>query len=187
MSIQPRRLKSGGRIDRSKPISFRFDGRSHTGFAGDTLAAALLANGVTLVGRSFKYHRPRGAFCLEGHCSGCLMRVDGVPNVRTCLEPCRDGAVATSQNALPSAQLDALGVVDFIFGKKLDHHTLMTAATPLNRVANKVVRQLSGLGTLPDGARAAPPVEDHATDVCVVGAGHGGRRAERVREARRVP
>ncbi len=54
------RTASGGRIDRSKPVQFSFDGRSYSGLAGDTLASALLANGVHLVGRSFKYHRPRG-------------------------------------------------------------------------------------------------------------------------------
>ncbi len=56
------RLPDGGRIDRSKPVNFRFDGKSYQGYRGDTLASALLANGVHLVGRSFKYHRPRGIF-----------------------------------------------------------------------------------------------------------------------------
>ncbi len=164
-------------VERGSAVEVVVDGERLRAYARESLAVAAWCDGVRVLSRSLKYHRPRGAFCLEGHCSGCLMRVDGIPNVRTCLEPCRDGAVATSQNALPSAQLDALGIVDFIFGKKLDHHTLMTAATPLNRVANKVVRQLSGLGTLPDVARAAPPVEDHATDVCVVGAGPAGLAA----------
>ena len=59
---QARRLAAGGRIDRSRPISFRFDGRTYGGYEGDTLASALLSNGVTLVGRSFKYHRPRGIY-----------------------------------------------------------------------------------------------------------------------------
>jgi len=54
------RLAEGGLIDRSKTLEFSFDGKSHAGFAGDTLASALLANDVTLMGRSFKYHRPRG-------------------------------------------------------------------------------------------------------------------------------
>jgi len=59
-SAQNRRLADGGLIDRSRPLSFRFEGRSYRGFAGDTLASALLANGVRILGRSFKYHRPRG-------------------------------------------------------------------------------------------------------------------------------
>jgi len=57
---QSYRTDDGGRIDRSKPLTFSFDGRSYTGYQGDTLASALLANGVRLLGRSFKYHRPRG-------------------------------------------------------------------------------------------------------------------------------
>ena len=56
----PARLPTGGRVDRARPIKFSFDGRAMTGLAGDTLASALVANGVRLVGRSFKYHRPRG-------------------------------------------------------------------------------------------------------------------------------
>ena len=59
-AVQPWRLPEGGAIDRSRPVGFSFNGRRYTGFAGDTLASALLANGVHLVGRSFKYHRPRG-------------------------------------------------------------------------------------------------------------------------------
>jgi sarcosine oxidase subunit alpha len=59
-AAQSHRLETGGVIDRSKPISFRFDGKSYGGFEGDTLASALIANGVRLVARSFKYHRPRG-------------------------------------------------------------------------------------------------------------------------------
>ena len=62
MVTQVCRLPSGGRIDRDRPLTFRFDEREYTGYAGDTLASALLANGVHLVGRSFKYHRPRGLF-----------------------------------------------------------------------------------------------------------------------------
>ncbi|EKD99208.1 MAG: sarcosine oxidase alpha subunit, partial [uncultured bacterium] len=62
MSGQLYRNKSGGVVDRSRPLSFKFNGRLYQGFIGDTLASALLANGVHLVGRSFKYHRPRGIF-----------------------------------------------------------------------------------------------------------------------------
>ena len=58
--MQERRLATGGRIDRTQPLTFRFNGRRYSGYAGDTLASALLANGVHLVGRSWKYHRPRG-------------------------------------------------------------------------------------------------------------------------------
>ena len=80
------RTGEGGRIDRSKPIGFTFDGRRYAGFAGDTLASALLANGVHLVARSFKYHRPRGIFSAGAEEPNALVRVgDGaraLPNTR---------------------------------------------------------------------------------------------------------
>ena len=73
--MQPLRLPRGGDIDRARPIRFRFNGRSYEGYAGDTLASALLANDVRIVGRSIKYHRPRGPMCLAGRCSHCLVRL----------------------------------------------------------------------------------------------------------------
>ena len=72
-----RRLPAGGSaIDRSRPLSFSFDGKSYSGFEGDTLASALLANGVMLFGRSFKYHRPRGIFAAGGRGAECACHAD---------------------------------------------------------------------------------------------------------------
>lgn len=167
----------GRAADRGPAVELHVDGELVRGLASDSIAEAAWCADIAVLSRSLKYHRPRGAFCLEGHCSGCLMRVDGRPSVRTCVEPCHDGQVVTSQNALPSAQLDALGVVDRVFTRKLDHHTLMTAAAPLNRIANLVVRQLSGLGELPDGAGPSPAVGELAPDVCVIGGGPAGLAA----------
>jgi sarcosine oxidase subunit alpha len=170
-------LGPGRGADRGPAVELSVDGELVRGRASDSVAEAAWCAGVAVLSRSLKYHRPRGGFCFEGHCSGCLMRVDGRPSVRTCIEPCRDGQVVRSQNALPSAQLDALGVVDLVFGDKLDHHTLMTAAAPLNRIANKVVRQLSGLGALPAAAPPSPAVGQLTPDVCVVGGGPAGLAA----------
>ena len=122
-------------------------------FADESIAAAALASGTRVLSRSLKYHRPRTFFCLEGHCSGCLVRLDGVPNLRACQAPCTAGAEVEGQNAFPSAEVDLLGAVDFLFARGMDHHTLMTGSSVLNKLANKVVRQLSGLGKLPDRAR----------------------------------
>ncbi|MCX5740958.1 MAG: 2Fe-2S iron-sulfur cluster-binding protein, partial [Proteobacteria bacterium] len=116
----------------------------------ESIAAAALAGRAGLVmSRSLKYHRPRSFFCLEGHCSGCLGRVDGIPNLRACQTPCRAGTEVSGQNAFPSTEVDLLGAFDFLFARGMDHHTLMTGNTVLNKLANKVVRQLSGLGKLP--------------------------------------
>src|SRR3546814_4816024 len=75
MTAQPNRLASGGRIDRRRPLAFRFDGRRYQGHAGDTLASALLANDVNLVGRSYKYHRPRGILGLGAEEPNALVQL----------------------------------------------------------------------------------------------------------------
>lgn len=114
---KPARLAEGGVIDRSKPLSFRFNGKSYTGYEGDTLASALLANGVKVVGRSFKYHRPRGVFT-AGEEEPCALLETGAGNARvpTCrapLVPLSEGLVSNSQNCWPSVNFDAGRLVDF--------------------------------------------------------------------------
>ncbi|MBP9089138.1 MAG: (2Fe-2S)-binding protein [Kofleriaceae bacterium] len=151
--------------------------------ATDSYAAAAWLAGQRVLSRSLKYHRPRGAFCLEGHCSGCLVRIDGVPNLRACQASCRDGASLESQNAFPSAEFDVLGAVDQVYRRGMNHHTLMTSATVLNNVANRVVRALSGLGKLPTVSTAhnetetGQPVVHVEIDVAIVGGGPSGLAA----------
>ena len=110
------RLPTGGEIDRRRALSFKFDGKSYTGYAGDTLASALLANGVTLVGRSFKYHRPRGIFTAGPEEPNALveLRRGGrqEPNTRATMAELFHGLEATSQNRWPSLALDAMEVND---------------------------------------------------------------------------
>nr|MBA3820710.1 (2Fe-2S)-binding protein [Deltaproteobacteria bacterium] len=151
-----RRL-SGHDAVRGVAIEVRIAETSVRAYGDESIAAAALASGVRVMSRSLKYHRPRTFFCLEGHCSGCLVRLGGVPNLRACLAPCTAGAEVTGQNAFPSAEVDLLGAVDFLFSRGLDHHTMMTSSSMLNRLANKVVRQLSGLGKLPDAPAGELP------------------------------
>jgi hypothetical protein len=103
---QSGRLPAGGRIDRTRAIKFAFDGRTMTGFAGDTLASALLANGITLVGRSFKYHRPRGILTAGCEEPNALVELrTGArrePNTRATTVELFNGLVAQSQNRWPS-------------------------------------------------------------------------------------
>jgi len=147
-------------------------------YATESLAAAALVSGAHVLSRSLKYHRPRTFFCLEGHCSGCLVRLSGVPNLRACQAPCASGVEMSGQNAFPSAEFDLLGAVDFLFGRGMDHHSLMTGSSVLNKLANKVVRHLSGLGKLPGRAAAdVPEVGHHDVDVCVIGGGAAGLAA----------
>src|SRR5207247_10674264 len=96
----------------NQPLSFTFAGRTIRAVAGQSIAAALYAAGVRIFTRSFKYHRPRGLFCVSGDCPNCLMQVDGRPNVRTCVEPVRPCQVVSHQNAWPSLGFDVLRVFD---------------------------------------------------------------------------
>src|SRR5947209_15511338 len=105
-------LLVGSLTDPNRLLNFTFDGRTITASAGQSIAAALYAAGVRVFTRSFKYHRPRGLFCVAGECPNYLMHVDGRPNVRTCVEPARDGQVVTHQNAWPSLNFDVLRLFD---------------------------------------------------------------------------
>ena len=163
---------------RGAAVELRFEGHAVRGFAGESVAAALFASGTRVLSRSLKYHRPRTFFCMDGHCGGCLVRADGVPNIRSCLAPCTPGAELEGQNAYPSPELDLFGAVDFLFPRGMDHHTLMTGSSILNNLASKVVRQLSGLGKLPSHvASELPPVRSERVDVCVIGGGPAGLAA----------
>ena len=108
------RIRGKGLVDRSDTVTFRFDGRSYDGFAGDTVASALLANGVRLMGRSFKYHRPRGVLTAGSEEPNALVTVGigaaAEPNVRATTQEIFEGLEVRSQNAWPSLDLDLLAV-----------------------------------------------------------------------------
>src|SRR5947207_13952854 len=110
------RLERGGLVDRRNALGFRFDGRELQGFAGDTLASALLANDVRLVGRSFKYHRPRGILTSGSEEPNALVELrTGArrePNTRATTAELYDGLVAASQHRWPSLAFDIGGIHD---------------------------------------------------------------------------
>src|SRR5881394_3816915 len=110
------RLAAGGAVDRARPLGFRFNGRRMQGLGGDTLASALLANGVHLVGRSFKYHRPRGIYTAGVEEPNALVQLEhgarSEPNTRATTLELYDGLVASSQNCWPSLRLDAGAVAN---------------------------------------------------------------------------
>lgn len=169
--------------------TIRFDGVEVPARPGEPLASALLAAGVVLLGRSPKYHRARGPFCLAGSCAGCLVRVDGLPSRRACRVPCTDGLSAESQNAFPDARHDLLAAVDLATPRGLDHHRLGTSSLLANRASVAVSRRLSGVGRLPAlaavGPRPPSPAEEEV-DALVVGAGPAGlAAAEALAEAGR--
>src|SRR2546428_7916542 len=105
-------LPAGRYTDPSRPLTFTFQGRTIPAVQGQSIAAALYAAGIRIFTRSFKYHRPRGLFCVSGDCPNCLMQVDGRPNVRPCTEPARPGSEVRHQNAWPSLKFDVLRLFD---------------------------------------------------------------------------
>src|SRR3954447_17639487 len=109
------RLAKGGLIDRGTSLGFRFDGKAFSGHKGDTLASALIANGVHLMGRSFKYHRPRGPLSMGSEEPNALVTVDAgkgrlTPNLRATQVEIYEGLRARSQNAWPSLERDAMAI-----------------------------------------------------------------------------
>jgi heterotetrameric sarcosine oxidase alpha subunit len=184
---QPYRLAQGGRIDHSKPLAFQFDGRSYQGYAGDTLASALLANGVRLVGRSFKYHRPRGIFTAGPEEPNALVELrTGArrePNSRATVVELYDGLEAASQNRWPSLAFD-LSAINGRFSSFLPagfyYKTFMWPPSFWEKVYEPMIRRMAGLG---HAAREPDPdayEHTHAhCDVLVVGSGAAGLAAAR--------
>ncbi|NBW05595.1 MAG: sarcosine oxidase subunit alpha, partial [Alphaproteobacteria bacterium] len=155
-SSQLRRLPQGGRIDRSQIVTFTFDGRSYQGHAGDTLAAALLANDVHLVGRSFKYHRPRGIMTAGVDEPNALVRLGrgahAEPNLRATQIELFDGLYAESQNRMPSLKFD-IGAVNSVLSRFFPagfyYKTFMWPAS-LWMTYEHVIRHAAGLGKAAD-------------------------------------
>ncbi len=167
-------------LPRGRAIDIDFEGRRLRAFAGEPLAVALFAAGVRLLGRSPKYHRPRGLFCLEGHCGSCALRIDGRPSRRSCLTPVAPGQRCERQNAFPDPDFDLLRAADWLFPRGMDHHEMMTGSRIGNELFLKMVRQMGGAGTTPDAPPATfPPVRRELVDLCVVGAGPAGLAAAR--------
>ena len=170
---------AGARIDRGAAVHFVFNGRRYAGFRGDTLASALLANGVQLVGRSFKLHRPRGIYsCGIEEPTGLVDVGEGarrVPNVRaTVLEVC-EGLVAESVNCSPSVNFD-LGAINGWFGAVLPAgFYYKTFKWPTWRLFEPAIRRMAGLGRVADAPDPDTYEEvQESADVLVIGAGLSG-------------
>jgi len=182
---QPCRLESGGIIDRNKPCRFRFNGRELAGYRGDTLASALIANGVRIIGRSFKYHRPRGVFT-AGEEEPCALVETGegdarTPTCRAPVTPLTEGLVARSQNCWPSVDFDAGRIVDFTHALWPAGFYNKTFKWPGWHSWENLVRHSAGLGRPLHG-----PDPDHYEqvnahcDLLICGAGPAGLQAARV-------
>lgn len=162
-----------------EPLHLTFEGVTFEAQQGDTVASALLREGVTAFSRGPKYHRPRGPFCLAGTCAQCHMRVDGEPNVPTCQTPVHDGMKVERQNVFGAGNVDLLRAVDFIFPQKLDHHHLMTRFRGLSAATQSIARRLAGIGERPEKILEAVPAELVTCEVVIVGGGPSGLAAAR--------
>jgi sarcosine oxidase subunit alpha len=183
---QKNRLSTGGRIDRSKPISFNYNGKQYPGFKGDTVASALLANGVDIVGRSFKYSRPRGIMAAGAEEPNAILQVGSteatqVPNVRATQQMLFDGLTCTATNGWPNADFDMMSALGKIGGKMMPPgFYYKTFMYPKNmwETYEKYIRKAAGFGR--SSTEKDPDVYDQMNQHCdllVVGAGAAGLAA----------
>ena len=175
----------GGQIDRSKTLRFHFDGLPYLGHPGDTLASALLANGVRLMGRSFKYHRPRGPLSAGSEEPNALVQLRSgarqEPNTRATVTELFDGLTATSQNRWPSLKFDALAINDrfnTFLTAGFYYTTFMGPAAFWEKVYEPIIRRAAGLGAL--SMLEDPDTYDKGflhCDLLIIGAGPAGLQA----------
>ncbi|UMY18213.1 sarcosine oxidase subunit alpha family protein [Methylobacterium organophilum] len=184
-TTQPFRRATGGAIDRRRALDFTFDGKTFSGFQGDTLASALLANGVRLVGRSFKYHRPRGILSAGSEEPNALVELRSgarrEPNTRATVAELYQGLEAASQNRWPSLRYDALEVNALaapIFAAGFYYKTFMWPSSLWEKLYEPMIRRAAGLGHAADA-----PDPDHYErayahcDLLVIGGGAAGLSA----------
>lgn len=182
---QKNRIATGGQIDRSTTHSFTFDGKSYQGHPGDTLASALLANGVRLMGRSFKYHRSRGPLTAGSEEPNALVELrDGArqePNTRATTTELYDGLFAKSQNRLGSLKFDLLSINDRLSNfltAGFYYKTFMWPAAFWEKLYEPIIRHAAGLGSL--SLKDDPDVYDKGflhCDLLIIGAGPAGLAA----------
>ncbi len=184
MSEQRHRLAAGGRVDRARPLAFTFNGRPYEGFAGDTLASALLANGVHLVGRSFKYHRPRGILSSGPEETNAVVQLGSGagtdPNRPATTVELWDGLQATSQNCWPGPRFDLGAVADRVaplIAAGFYYKTFMWPSR-LWPLIERIIRHAAGLGQSPRDPD--PDTYEHVNahcDILVAGGGPAGLAA----------
>ncbi len=182
--MSARRLAAGGaEIDRTQPIDFTFDGRPVGGFQGDTIASALLASGVGIVGRSLKYHRPRGVWGAGVEEPNAIVEVAGgarsAINVRATMEPARQGVSVRSVNASPTAMNDRKAFIDRLSRFIPAGFYNKTFMWPAWRLFEPRVRAMAGLGVADPAWTPASKADqiNRACDLLVVGAGPAGLAA----------
>ena len=183
------RLKNFGKINRDKAISFTWDNKKYFGYEGDTLASALLANDIKIIGRSFKYHRPRGIMSCGVEESGAVVTIGSEsktdPNVRATTQELYSKLVAKGQNAFPNVNFDLGGINNYLsrfFAAGFYYKTFMGLppfewgkGTGIWMFFEKIIRKAAGMGTA--SREPDPDNYEHAHDFCdviVIGSGPAG-------------
>ncbi len=179
---QTNRLDQGGRIDRNTPLSFEFNGKVLQGYQGDTIASALLANGISTINRSFKYHRPRGVISAGVEEAGALLTVsdnDGEAIVvRSTIRALTDGSQVKSQNCFPGINFDLGRIIDFTHKLWPAGFYNKTFKWPNWHWYETSIRRMAGLGKLPETADNNKYFHHNLhCDVLIVGAGPAGLAA----------
>ena len=180
------RLDKTGRLGNARRVEFSFDGKRYAGREGDTLASALLANGIHLTGRSFKYHRPRGILGSGPEEPNALMEISRdaarrQPNIRATMQPLYDGLKATSQNRWPSLGFD-IGGVNGVLSRFLTagfyYKTFMWPKSFWHKVYEPNIRAAAGLGRAPESEDPERYANRYLhVDVLVAGGGPAGLAA----------
>ena len=170
------------KIDRNQPVSFSWEGSSFTGFAGDSVASALYANGVKIFSRSLKYHRPRGLYSMDGESANTLVNINGECNARSETTPLGQGARVKAQNYWGSVENDRFAFLNLLDGfmpagfyyRRLHKPALLWST------ASKIIRKMAGTGVL-DTKESWDKGEFTEiypnADVCVIGGGPAGMQA----------
>jgi len=168
------------KFDRGKEVTIYLDGKPLKAYENETVAAALYANGVRVFSKSIKYHRPRGFFCAIGRCSACMMEVDGVPNVKTCVKNVRDGMRIRQQKTFADRAAPFLNLMKL---PPLVYMRLFTRPGIIYNPAMKVMRQFTGQGSFPKKAPKEPAPETEGsqgeitTEFLIIGGGPSGLSA----------
>ena len=183
-AAQPDRLPQGGRIDRTRPLAFSFDGEVCEGFAGDTLASALIANGISLVGRSFKLRRPRGIVGSGAEEPNAIVQVgrgaDAQPNLRATQVELHEGLIAGTTRGWPGVRFD-VGAINDVFGRMLGagfYYKTFMYPRSMWKLYERLIRASAGFGRAPTAPD--PDSYEHMNahcDVLVAGGGPSGLMA----------
>ena len=184
--VQKNRLAFGGRIDHKKPVNFTYNGKAYTGYQGDTVASALLANGIDIIGRSFKYSRPRGIMAAGAEEPNALLQLGATeatqtPNVRATQQDLFEGLVAGSTNGWPSPENDAMGIIGKIGGRFMPpgfYYKTFMFPQSMWETYEKFIRKAAGFGrsSLESDVDTYDNINQHA-DILIVGAGPAGLSA----------